>query len=144
MLNADGQLILTPAIWEMVQDAQKEGNKVVWTDDRETWGEIERWDFPKEVGRRKIEDCDGITLYKMRDLIKRGIPAKCLLFTIVYTEEDEGHAILCVKTDRGDFLLDNRHVKVKSYDDLKELGYRFMYRTKDGKMAQNWVKISKS
>jgi predicted transglutaminase-like cysteine proteinase len=141
MLNENGKLAITPAIWTMIQEAQKDGNRIVWTEDRETWGEIERWDFPKEVGRKKIEDCDGITLYKMRDLINRGIPAKCLLFTICYDDTGEGHAVLCVSTDRGDFILDNRFDKVKSYDDLKKIGYKFLYRTKDGKLNANWTKI---
>lgn len=141
MLNKEGRLMLTPDLWALVQQAQEEGNKIVWTSDKEVWGEIEKWDFPKELGRKKVEDCDGITLWKMRWLLQHGFPPACLNFTACITGWGEGHAILCVTTDRGDFFLDNCQKKVVGYDDLKEQKYQFLFRTKNGKMNENWVKV---
>lgn len=141
MLNEEGRLILTPEVWQTIKDVNKDGNKVEWADDRKLWGEIEKWEFPKEVGRKKLEDCDGITLYKMRSLLEKGLPVKCLLFTCAFTEEDEAHAVLTIITDRGDYILDNRYDKVMGYDDLVRIGYRFLFRTRDGKLSANWVKI---
>ena len=39
--------------------------------------------------------------------IERGFPRQALLMTIVRDLNGEGHAVLTVKTDRGDFVLDN-------------------------------------
>lgn len=137
------RLTLTTQIWDTIKDVQKDGNAAIrWTSDQSVWGKEEKWTFPRDSGRKLVEDCDGFTLWKMRELIGRGIPAGCLLFTIVKTETGEGHAILCVVTDRGDYLLDNRHAAVKSYDDLKRLGYQFLYRAKvGGKLTGRWDRI---
>ena len=32
--------------------------------------------------------------------------------TVVIDEQDEGHAVLTVRTDRGDFILDNKRMSV--------------------------------
>lgn len=142
MLNRDGLLILTDGRWDAIKDVQRRGNgQIAWTSDKAVWGVEEKWAFPKDSGRKSIEDCDGFTLWKMRELLSRGFPAACLRFTIVRTETGEGHAILCIATDRGDYLLDNRYDRVMSYDDLKRIGYRFIYRSKGGKLTGRWDKI---
>lgn len=142
MLNEEGRLELTPPIWKLMQQVQKEGNKVKWTPDDETWGVVEKWTFPKEMGDKLIEDCDGITLWKMRALLQKGIPADCLLFTVCHTETGGGHAILCVITDRGDFILDNRHREIKAYNELRDMGYEFLYRSKPGHgMTWLWDRV---
>lgn len=139
MLNEEGRLILTPEAWKTIQAVQRSGNKIVWTSDDDTWGMVEKWTFPKEVGRTLIEDCDGITLWKMRELIKFKIDIAPLLFTVCLTETGEGHAVLCVATDRGDFILDNRHDEVMAYDKLRKMGYQFLYRSRLGKkMTDTW------
>ena len=38
----------------------------------------------------------------------RGWPESKLLITVVRDENNEGHAVLTVRTDEGDFILDNR------------------------------------
>jgi predicted transglutaminase-like cysteine proteinase len=142
MLNEEGRLILTPDLWKLVQQAHREGNAhIEWRSDKEVWGEIDRWDFPKELGKKAIDDCDGFTLWKMRWLIQHGVPPQCLWFTACITGWGEGHAILCVATDRGDFFLDNTKDEVVGYNDLVRDDYKFLFRTKDGKMDGGWVKI---
>lgn len=142
MLNRAGRLVLDSEAWNTIKDVQKRGNdQIRWVSDKQVWGVDEKWTFPKDSGRHMIEDCDGFTLWKMRELMRRGLPASCLLFTIVRTETGEGHAILCVATDRGDYLLDNRYARVMSYDDLVREGYRFLYRSKGGKLTGRWDKI---
>ena len=141
--NDDGRLVLTKDAWARLRRVQSDANRTVtWTSDREVWGVEEKWDFPKDSGRGLVEDCDGISLWKMRRLIADGFPPEVLLLTICKTETDEGHAVLCVTTDRGDFILDNRHRDVVSFDGLKDKGYRFLYRAKlGGKLTGDWDKI---
>lgn len=139
--DTDGnrRLILTAVTWNELKRIQNEGNKVVWTEDMTVWNVSERWEFPVDRGSKKLEDCDGITLYKMDLLLKANFPADPLLFAICKDETGGGHAVLCVTTDRGDFILDNRHDEIKSYDELKASGYKFLYRSQvGGKMTDLW------
>lgn len=144
-LTADRRLHLTAAAWNTIRTINHKGNEIVWTEDKTVWGEIERWEFPKDLGDKKVEDCDGITLWKMNQLLKSGFPADPLLFTICYTETGEGHAVLCISTDRGDFVLDNRYQDVLAYEELKEIGYKFLYRSQiGGKLTDLWDKIKET
>ena len=53
-------------------------------------------------------DCEDFQLQKRHDLIALGFPRQALMLTVVRDENDEGHAVLLVRTDRGDLVLDNR------------------------------------
>lgn len=142
--NDDGRLIVTKENWKIITDVQKEATRSIqWRSDKDVWGVLEKWDFPRDSGRYMVEDCDGISLWKMRELISKGIPEEVLLLTICRTETNEGHAVLCITTDRGDFILDNREVNVVGYDFLKSKGYRFLYRSRiGGKLTGSWDRIS--
>ena len=56
-------------------------------------------------------------LEKRRDLIQRGFPESALLITVVRDENNEGHAVLTVRTDEGDFVLDNKRREVVRWAD---------------------------
>jgi len=56
-------------------------------------------------------------LLKRRILIERGFPESTLLITVVRDENDEGHAVLTVRTDKGDFVLDNKRREVMRWAD---------------------------
>ena len=47
-------------------------------------------------------------LLKRRMLMQAGWPREALLITVVRDKKGEGHAVLTVKTDKGDFILDNQ------------------------------------
>lgn len=53
-------------------------------------------------------DCEDYVLTKRAALIKRGVSAGALRIATAYTKSGEGHAVLVVRTNRGDFVLDNR------------------------------------
>lgn len=56
----------------------------------------------------KTGDCEDFALTKRRDLINAGVAAGALRMAVVKTEKGDGHAVLIVKTDLGDLVLDNR------------------------------------
>ena len=86
------------------------------------WGTmLDHWDYPVD-GKG---DCKIYALFKRKLLIERGFPRQALLMTIVRDENGEGHAILTVKTDHGDFVLDNLSPDIRPWD---ETGYRFVKR----------------
>jgi predicted transglutaminase-like cysteine proteinase len=76
--------------------------------DLELYGKVEMWTYP-QGGRG---DCEDYVLLKRRTLIERGWPESTLLITVVRDENNEGHAVLTVRTDLGDFVLDNKRREV--------------------------------
>ena len=79
----------------------------------EHWGTIlDHWDYPTD-GKG---DCKIYALYKRKLLIDEGFPRQALLMTVVKEANGEGHAILTVKTDQGDFALDNLDDAVKPWN----------------------------
>jgi predicted transglutaminase-like cysteine proteinase len=89
--------------------------------DMEHWGVVERWDYPKDG----YGDCEDYVLLKRQMLMKAGWPASALLITVVRDKKGEGHAVLTVKTDKGEFILDNQAENVVLWS---ESGYRFVKR----------------
>ncbi len=80
--------------------------------DMDLYGEVEVWTYPVKEG-----DCEDYVLLKRRILIERGWPESALLITVVRDENNEGHAVLTVRTDRGDFVLDNKKPDVMAWAD---------------------------
>ena len=70
-------------------------------------------------------DCEDYVLQKRRMLIQAGWPREALLITVVRDRKDEGHAMLTVKTDKGEFILDNQTDEILPWTDT---GYRFVKR----------------
>ena len=85
------------------------------------WGVVERWNFPADG----YGDCEDYVLQKRKMLIKAGWPREALLITVVRDKNGDGHAVLTVKTNRGEFALDNQEAKVLAWD---KTGYRFIKR----------------
>lgn len=89
------------------------------TDD-ELFGHPEVWTMPTTHG-----DCEDYVLMKRQMLVDRGWPASALLITVVRERNGAGHAVLTVRTDRGDFVLDNQEANVLRWD---ETGYHYIKR----------------
>jgi predicted transglutaminase-like cysteine proteinase len=58
-------------------------------------------------------------------LIQSGWPQEALLVTVVRDKRDEGHAVLTVTTDKGDYILDNQNEDILLWS---KTGYRFVKR----------------
>lgn len=67
-------------------------------------------------------DCEDYALAKRAALLAKGFPSSALLMTSVVIRSGELHAVLMVRTDRGDFVLDNLNSVVKPWS---ATGYRF-------------------
>jgi predicted transglutaminase-like cysteine proteinase len=81
---------------------------------------IERWSYPDDG----YGDCEDYALLKRRMLIESGWPREALLLTVVRGER-EGHAVLTVTTDKGDYVLDNINSDVLLWSNTS---YRFIKR----------------
>ena len=89
--------------------------------DLEHWGVVERWSYPDDG----YGDCEDYALLKRRTLIEAGWPREALLLTLVRGADGEGHAVLTVTTDKGDYVLDNQNENIVAWT---ETGYRFVKR----------------
>lgn len=78
-------------------------------------------------------DCEDYVLAKRKALIKAGIPASSLRIAYVKTRRGEGHAILVVKTNGKDLVLDNLTASIKP---LSQSGYRII--SMSGANPRSW------
>ena len=116
-------LVLTPKTWKLLRAVTKRVNAAIEpVSNLDHWGTLaDHWDYPVD-GKG---DCKIYALEKRRQLIAAGVPRQALLMTIVRDHDNMGHAILTVRTDRGDFILDNLTDAVLPW---AETGYRFVKR----------------
>jgi predicted transglutaminase-like cysteine proteinase len=101
--------------------------------DQEQYGVVERWIYP-ESGQG---DCEDYVLLKKKRLVESRWPASALLITVVKDEFGEGHAVLTVRTDRGDLILDNKRSEIMPW---RETGYFFIKR-QSARDPQQWVSL---
>jgi predicted transglutaminase-like cysteine proteinase len=128
-------VVLTAAAWQDLVRVNRWVNETIKpVTDMTHWGVIERWSYPDDG----YGDCEDYVLLKRRMLIKAGWPREALLITVVRDRKDDGHAVLTVKTDRGEFILDNQNPEILPW---LETGYRFVKR--QSQSDQNlWVALS--
>ena len=124
---------LTPRAWQLITGVNQRVNATIKPmTDMEHWGVPDRWDLPTD-GRG---DCEDFQLLKRKLLVERGIPRRAMRMTVVIDELGEGHAVLMVRTDRGDYILDNKTSAVLPWD---QTGYVFVKRESQDAMA--WVSL---
>lgn len=61
-------------------------------------------------------DCEDYVLTKRARLVESGLPAGALRIATARTRSGEGHAVLVVRTDKGDLVLDNRTPAIKEWN----------------------------
>ncbi|MBA4209418.1 MAG: hypothetical protein C0454_07795 [Parvibaculum sp.] len=105
---------MSPEKWlELTQVNEYVNRNVRQVEDIDLYGRAEWWAFPDERGG----DCEDLALEKRRLLIKRGWAPENLLISVVREWNGDGHAVLLVKTDRGEFVLDNKNWEVAVWSD---------------------------
>ncbi len=113
---------LDSSAWNAILEVNRTTNAAIApVTDMEHWGAADRWDLPSD-GRG---DCEDYVLVKRKKLMERGFPRQALLVTVVIDRQGDGHAVLTVKSDHGDFVLDNMRDEVLPW---VKTGYRFVKR----------------
>jgi predicted transglutaminase-like cysteine proteinase len=127
-------VVLNTKAWsDLVRINNWVNNNVKPLTDMEHWGVVERWDYPTDG----YGDCEDYVLLKRQMLIKAGWPVSALLITVVRDKKGDGHAILTVKTDKGEFILDNQNESIVLWT---ESGYRFVKRQSQNN-PNHWVAL---
>jgi len=96
---------LTRETWAVINAVNEHVNTTIKPmSDREHWGVEDRWDYPEDG----YGDCEDYQLLKRRLLVQAGLSRRAMRMTVVVDEEDAGHAVLIVRTNLGDLILDNK------------------------------------
>ena len=112
----------TPELLELIDAVNRYVNRTVRpVRDIDYRGVIDRWEYPVEA----MGDCEDIQLLKRRYLVEAGVPQRALPMTVVLDELGEGHAVLTVRTETEDLILDNKRNDVRRWD---RTGYAFVKR----------------
>lgn len=126
-------MVLTPQRWQALLDVNYSVNTAVKPEtDEQLYGKAEYWTYPTAAG-----DCEDYALQKQRLLVESGFPESDVLLTVVLQPNGDGHAVLTVHTDRGDFILDNMQPKVLLWSDTD---YTYLKR-QSSLNSGNWDKI---
>lgn len=126
-------IVLTQQVWNTIVSVNRRVNaRIKPITDANHWGLADRWEFPDD-GRG---DCEDFQLLKRRMLVERGLPRRAMRMTVVIDELGEGHAVLTVRTNRGDFVLDNKTSAVLPWD---QTGY--VYVKRESQNAPIWVSL---
>lgn len=127
-------VVLSKTAWRDLVTLNEQVNEAIEpVTDLENYGTVEWWAYPTN-GKG---DCEDYVLLKRKLLIDSGWPRSALLITVVRDRKGDGHAVLMVKTDRGEFVLDNQEPKILPWQDT---GYRYVKRQSQTD-ANMWVSL---
>ena len=120
--SAPRDVVLSPKAWtDLVRVNAWVNDNIKPMTDLEHWGVVERWNYPDDG----YGDCEDYVLLKRKMLMQAGWPREALLITVVRDKKGEGHAVLTVKTDKGEYILDNQETEILPWT---QTGYRFVKR----------------
>jgi len=124
---------LTPQVWKTIVSVnQRVNSSIKAVTDADHWGVVDTWGFPDD-GRG---DCEDFQLLKRKILSESGLPRRAMRMTVVIDELGEGHAVLVIRTNRGDYVLDNKHNSVLPWS---RTGYVYIKRESQDQVG--WVSL---
>ncbi|CAA2105169.1 hypothetical protein MBUL_03058 [Methylobacterium bullatum] len=131
--NEPPRIALTPATWSLIVSINRRVNTGLRAvTDMEHWGEADRWDLAEDG----MGDCEDFQLVKRKRLADAGLSRRAMRMTVVIDEKGEGHAVLTLLTDRGEFILDNKTSEILPW---YRTGYVFIKRESQDSVA--WVSL---
>jgi predicted transglutaminase-like cysteine proteinase len=127
-------ITLNSKTWKTLSAVNRKVNTTVKPrTDMEHWGVVDRWDLPEDG----FGDCEDFQLLKRKILVEQyGLPKRAFRMTVVIDEQGEGHAVMMVRTDEGDLVLDNKRSSILPWH---ETGYIFVKR--EGQDGREWVSL---
>jgi len=132
--NAPRKLALTPELWNKLIDVNRWVNAHIKPlPDVQHFGRPNKWNFAED-GKG---DCKDYVLVKRRMLMESALPREALLIAAVWTPRNKGHAVLIVRTDKGDYVLDSLLSKITLW---KDTPYEYVMRQSQSN-PNAWVYI---
>lgn len=99
-------------------------------EDQTQYGVEEHWALPTHRGG----DCEDLVLLKKKMLVERGVSSEALLIATVLDKQLRSHAVLVLRTSKGDLVLDNLTNKILPWD---RTGYTFL-KLQNPKSLRKW------
>ena len=132
--SAPRDVVLSHKAWtDLVRINKWVNDNVKPMTDLEHWGVVEKWSYPDDG----YGDCEDYVLLKRRMLMEAGWPREALLITVAREANGNGHAVLTVKTDKGEFILDNQAERILLWS---ETSYRYVKRQSQAD-PNRWVAL---
>jgi predicted transglutaminase-like cysteine proteinase len=132
-LSQPARIPLAPSVWAVLTKVNEQVNSsILAVTDQDHWGVLDRWDYPDDG----LGDCEDIQLLKRKRLVQAGLPQRAMRMAAVIDEQGQGHAVLMILTDRGDFVLDNKRDAILPW---RRTGYIFVKR--EGTNGKAWVAL---
>jgi predicted transglutaminase-like cysteine proteinase len=129
-------MTLTGVRWRQLERINQSVNaKIRPTSDQDNYGMRDYWTIPA-AGRG---DCEDYVLLKRAKLLSLGFSQSQLLITMV-RNRGEAHVVLTVRTDKGDFALDNLRNEILP---VEKTGYYFV-KMQAPNHSGHWVSITGS
>ncbi len=123
---------LGAAEMELISQINRKANtRIRPVGDMQQYHVAEKWTLPTARGG----DCEDYALYKKKALIEAGISPDRLLLASVLDRQGGSHAVLVLRADGADLVLDNLRGTIKRWD---QTGYTFL-RMQDPRNPQRWV-----
>ena len=124
--------LTTQRLRELQRINSKVNSRIRAGHDYELYGVSDFWTQGKGFG-----DCEDYMIAKKQALMAAGWAADQVLYAVVIGTETPYHAVLIVRTDQGDLVLDNLRGQILGW---RASGYRFVVR-QSAANPQQWVRI---
>jgi predicted transglutaminase-like cysteine proteinase len=132
-LSEPATIKLNRETWSTIRAVNRRVNaSITPISDQDHWGVPDRWDLAEDG----YGDCEDIQLVKRKLLAERGLPRRAMRMTVVIDYQGDGHAVLMLRTDRGDFILDNKTDAVLPWDKT-----RYLFSKREGQASSAWVSL---
>ena len=132
--GGQNRIAMTAKTWTLLNRVNTSYNRaIIAASDYDIHGRSDVWTIGSRFG-----DCEDFSLSKRRALIAANVPASAMSIAVVRTADGTGHAVLVVRTDRGDFVLDNRRPDIRGWDST---GYRW-YKITAPHDPRKWVRVN--
>jgi predicted transglutaminase-like cysteine proteinase len=126
---------LTAKDWKTLNRINQQVNAAIKAkSDEDHWGVEDRWDFAEDG----YGDCEDYQLVKRKRLVEAGFPRRALRMTVVIDEEGAGHAVMMVRTNRGDFILDNKRNAILPWHRTN-----YVYIKREGDEGSAWASLGR-
>ena len=103
---------MMPEIWSTLNRVNRRWNeRITYQSDMEHYGRLDYWCIPQDG----LGDCEDYVLAKKRALENQNISS---YLATCWVETGEYHAVLIVRFNPGDYVLDNRYDQVMPWDRL--------------------------
>ncbi|WP_449395525.1 transglutaminase-like cysteine peptidase [Devosia riboflavina] len=130
--SVEAAVTLTEGNWQQLVSINAHYNQtIIPVTDQELYQVEEFWTYPTSG----YGDCEDFVLAKRQALIEAGWSPSTLLIAVVRQSDGSGHAVLMVRTDRGDLVLDNQESAVRVWN---ETPYQYLKRQSQAHAGQ-WV-----